>query len=42
MKKYVGSRSTAANCGDIGIGREAPDTCPVCDHPQAFIKKRNI
>ena len=38
MKKYVGSRSTDANCGDIGIGREAPETRPVCDHPQAYFE----
>lgn len=24
------------NCGYIHEGTEAPDTCPVCDHPQAF------
>lgn len=25
-----------ANCGHIFRGTEAPDTCPVCAHPQAF------
>ena len=32
-----------ANCGHIHIGEKAPDTCPVCNHPQAyfFIKAEN-
>lgn len=25
-----------ANCGHIHVGKEAPDVCPVCDHPQAY------
>ena len=25
-----------ANCGHIHIGKEAPDVCPVCDHPQSY------
>lgn len=31
------------NCGHIVIGREAPEVCPVCAHPQAFfeIKAQN-
>ncbi|MDO5470656.1 MAG: rubrerythrin family protein [Akkermansia sp.] len=24
-----------ANCGHICIGKQAPEVCPVCDHPQA-------
>lgn len=24
------------NCGHIHVGKEAPDVCPVCDHPQAY------
>ena len=27
-----------ANCGHISIGKEAPKTCPVCDHPQAYFE----
>ena len=27
-----------ANCGHIVIGRQAPDVCPVCDHPQSFFQ----
>ena len=26
------------NCGHIVIGTEAPDTCPVCFHPQAYFE----
>ena len=27
-----------ANCGHIVIGRQAPEVCPVCDHPQSFFQ----
>ena len=32
------------NCGHIIVGKEAPEKCPVCDHPRAyfFIKKNNF
>ncbi len=26
------------NCGHIVIGTEAPEVCPVCDHPQSFFE----
>ncbi|MBR0479980.1 rubrerythrin family protein [Candidatus Saccharibacteria bacterium] len=26
------------NCGHIVIGREAPEVCPVCAHPQAYFE----
>ena len=26
------------NCGHIHIGEQAPDTCPVCDHPKAYFE----
>ena len=26
------------NCGHIVIGKEAPEVCPVCDHPQAYFE----
>lgn len=26
------------NCGHIHIGEEAPDMCPVCDHPKAHFE----
>ena len=27
-----------ANCGHIVIGRQAPEVCPVCDHPQSYFQ----
>jgi rubrerythrin len=31
------------NCGHIHVGKEAPEVCPVCNHPQAYfeLKKDN-
>ena len=29
-----------ANCGHIHIGKEAPEVCPVCNHPQSYFKLR--
>lgn len=26
------------NCGHLHVGENAPETCPVCDHPQAFFE----
>lgn len=26
------------NCGHIVIGKEAPEICPVCNHPQAYFE----
>ena len=26
------------NCGHIVIGKEAPDVCPVCNHPRAYFE----
>ena len=28
------------NCGYIHVGENAPETCPVCDHPQSFFEIR--
>lgn len=28
------------NCGYVHEGKEAPDTCPACNHPQAFYEVR--
>ena len=28
------------NCGHIHEGAEAPDVCPVCDHPKAYFQVR--
>ncbi len=27
-----------SNCGHIEVGKEAPEVCPVCAHPQAFFE----
>jgi rubrerythrin len=27
-----------SNCGHIVIGKQAPDVCPVCDHPQSYFQ----
>lgn len=29
------------NCGHIHFGNEAPEICPVCNHPKAFFELRN-
>ncbi len=29
------------NCGHILVGTEAPEKCPVCDHPQAYFEVRS-
>ena len=31
------------NCGYIHVGKEAPESCPACNHPQAYfeVKKEN-
>ena len=28
------------NCGHIVIGKDAPETCPVCSHPQSYFEIR--
>ena len=28
------------NCGHIHVGKEAPEVCPVCAHPQAYFERR--
>ena len=28
------------NCGHIAVGVEAPEVCPVCNHPRAFFEVR--
>ena len=27
-----------SNCGHIVVGKQAPDICPVCDHPPSFFQ----
>ena len=26
------------NCGHIVVGKAAPETCPVCDHPHSYFE----
>ena len=26
------------NCGHVVVGTEAPEVCPVCDHPQSYFQ----
>ena len=26
------------NCGHVVVGKDAPEVCPVCDHPQSFFE----
>ena len=30
------------NCGHIHVGKEAPQVCPVCAHPQAYFERRKV
>ena len=29
-----------SNCGHIVVGKQAPDVCPVCNHPQSYFMVR--
>ena len=29
------------NCGHVVVGTEAPEVCPVCNHPQAYFEVRS-
>ena len=30
------------NCGHIHVGKDAPETCPVCAHPRAYFERRKV
>ena len=30
-----------SNCGHIVVGKQAPEVCPVCAHPQAYLRFKN-
>ena len=30
------------NCGHIYVGKQAPELCPVCAHPQSYFEERKI
>ncbi|NQT73160.1 MAG: rubrerythrin family protein [Chloroflexi bacterium] len=36
FKKSETTKWKCRNCGYIHEGNEAPETCPVCDHPQSY------
>ena len=29
------------NCGHVYVGKEAPEVCPICDHPRAHFEILN-
>ena len=28
------------NCGHVSVGKDAPEVCPVCAHPQAYFERK--
>ena len=30
------------NCGHIHFGKKAPESCPVCEHPQGYFLRNNL
>lgn len=38
FKKDAGTEWKCRNCGYIHEGKEAPDSCPACNHPQAHFE----
>ena len=40
FKKSGVTRGECRNCGHVVVGLEAPEVCPVCNHPQAFFEVR--
>ncbi len=38
FKKDVSTKWRCRNCGHIHEGPEAPESCPTCNHPQAFFE----
>ena len=38
FKNNIPTKWKCGNCGHIHVGEEAPDVCPVCDHPQAYFE----
>lgn len=38
FKKQESTKWRCRNCGHVHEGPEAPDSCPVCSHPQAFFE----
>lgn len=42
FKKEEKSVWQCLNCGFIYEGEEAPEKCPICDHPKSYFQVRNI
>ncbi len=40
FKKSTETVWECRNCGHIHVGTEAPDVCPVCNHPQSYFEVR--
>ncbi len=40
FKKETSSVWECRNCGHIVTGTDAPDVCPVCNHPQSYFELR--
>jgi rubrerythrin len=40
FKKEEATKWECRNCGHIFEGTEAPDVCPVCNHPQSYFEVR--
>ena len=40
FKKTDETRWECMNCGHIHTGKEAPQLCPVCAHPQSYFEVR--
>ncbi|MFH1380221.1 MAG: rubredoxin-like domain-containing protein, partial [bacterium] len=38
FKKEVEVEWKCRNCGYVHTGKEAPNACPACDHPQAYFE----
>lgn len=30
------------NCGHLHVGAEAPEVCPVCNHPKAYFEEQVV
>ena len=41
FKKVGENEWICNNCGHIHVGKEAPEVCPVCAHPQAYFQLRS-
>lgn len=38
FNKDVETEWKCSNCGHIHIGKDAPDVCPICEHPKAYFE----